>query len=122
MKSIKELVYEKLEQAKVEVGDFYIRTTNGYPKDFIDVVEVLAISERDIAKIERTRIYVNSNKFTRMVEHTDVSFLNIEITDGHYVKVETQKSALTSVMQSLDNKSNAENNMKKLKKICKACF
>jgi hypothetical protein len=122
MKSIKELVYEKLEQAKVEVGDFYIRTTNGYPKDFIDVVEVLAISERDIAKIERTRIYVNSNKFTRMVEHTDVSFLNIEITDGHYVKVESQKSALTSVMQSLDNKSNAENNMKKLKKICKACF
>jgi hypothetical protein len=122
MKSIKELVYEKLEQAKVEVGDFYIRTTNGYPKDFIDVVEVLAISERDIAKIERTRIYVNSNKFTRMVEHTDVSFLNIEITDGHYVKVESQKSALTAVMQSLDNKSNAENNMKKLKKICKACF
>lgn len=122
MKSIKELVYEKLEQAKVEVGDFYIRTTNGYPKDFIDVVEVLAISERDIAKIERTRIYVNSNKFTRMVEHTDVSFLNIEITDGHYVKVESQKSALTSVMQSLDNKSNAESNMKKLKKICKVCF
>lgn len=122
MKSIKELVYEKLEQVDVEVGDFYIRTTNGYPKDFIDVVEVLAISERDIAKIERTRIYVNSNKFTRMVEHTDVSFLNIEISDGHYVKVETQKSALTSVMQSLDNKSNAENNMKKLKKICKACF
>lgn len=122
MKSIKELVYEKLEQAKVEVGDFYIRTTNGYPKDFIDVVEVLAISERDIAKIERTRIYVNSNKFTRMVEHTDVNFLNIEITDGHYVKVESQKSALTAVMQSLDNKSNAENNMKKLKKICKACF
>jgi hypothetical protein len=122
MKSIKELVYEKLEQAKVEVGDFYIRTTNGYTKDFIDVVEVLAISERDIAKIERTRIYVNSNKFTRMVEHTDVSFLNIEITDGHYVKVESQKSALTSVMQSLDNKSNIESNMKKLKKICKACF
>lgn len=122
MKSIKELVYEKLEQADVEVGDFYIRTTNGYPKDFIDVVEVLAISERDIAKIERTRIYVNSNKFTRMVEHTDVSFLNSEITDGHYVKVESQKSALTAVMQSLDNKSNVESNMKKLKKICKACF
>lgn len=122
MKSIKELVYEKLEQANVEVGDLYIRTTNGYPKEFIDVVEVLAISERDIAKIERTRIYVNSNKFTRMVEHTDVSFLNSEITDGHYVKVESQKSALTSVMQSLDNKSNAESNMKKLKKICKACF
>ena len=122
MKSIKELVYEKLEQVDVEVGDFYIRTTNGYPKDFIDVVEVLAISERDIAKIERTRIYVNSNKFTRMVEHTDVSFLNSEITDGHYVKVESQKSALTAVMQSLDNKSNVENNMKKLKKICKACF
>lgn len=122
MKSIKELVYEKLEQADVEVGDFYIRTTNVYPKELIDVVEVLAISERDIAKIERTRIYVNSNKFTRMVEHTDVSFLNGEITDGHYVKVESQKSALTAVMQSLDNKSNAESNMKKLKKICKACF
>lgn len=122
MKSIKELVYEKLEQADVEVGDFYIRTTNGYPKEFIDVIEVLAISERDIAKIERTRIYVNSNKFTRMVEHTDVSFLNSEITDGHYVKVESQKSALTAVMQSLDNKINIESNMKKLKKICKACF
>lgn len=122
MKSIKELIYEKLEQTNVEVGDFYIRTTNGYPKEFIDVIEVLAISERDIAKIERTRIYVNSNKFTRMVEHTDVSFLNNEITDGHYAKVESQKVSLTAVMQSLDNKSNIESNMKKLKKICKACF
>jgi hypothetical protein len=122
MKSIKELVYEKLEQTNVEVGDFYIRTTNGYPKEFIDVIEVLAISEREIAKIERTRIYVNSNKFTRMIEHTDVSFLNNEITNGHYVKVKSQKSALTAVMQSLDNKSNIESNMKKLKKICRSSF
>lgn len=122
MKSIKELVYEKLEQVDVEVGDFYIRTTNGYPKDFIDVVEVLAISERELAKIERTRVDINSNEITHKFEHVDVDVLNDELTDGRYAKVESEKSALTAVMQSLNNNSKSASNIKKLKKICRACF
>lgn len=122
MKSIKELVYEKLEQANVEVGDFYIRPTNGFLTEYIDIIEVLAISERELAKIERTRIDINSNDVTHKIEHVDVDVLNDELTDGRYAKVESQKSALTSVMQSIDNKSKTESNMKKLKKICRACF
>jgi hypothetical protein len=122
MKSIKELVYEKLEQANVGVGDFYIRPTNGFSTEYIDIIEVLAISEREIAKIERTRVDINSNEITHKFEHVDVDVLNDELTDGRYAKVESEKSALTAVMQSIDNKSNIESNMKKLKKICKACF
>lgn len=122
MKSIKELVYEKLEQVKVEVGDYYIRPTNGFSTEYIDIIEVLAISERELAKIERTRIDINSNDVTHKIEHVNVDMLNDELTDGRYAKVESEKSALTAVMQSIDNKSKAESNMKKLKKICRACF
>lgn len=123
MKSIKELVYEKLEQVNVEVSDFYIRPTNGSSTEYIDIIEVLAISERELAKIERTRVDINSNEITHKFEHVDTDVLNDEITDGRYAKVELQKAALTAVMQSLnDNKSNSASNIKKLKKICKACF
>lgn len=122
MKSIKELVYEKLEQANVEVSDFYIRPTNGFSTEYIDVIEVLAISERELAKIERTRVDINSNEVTHKFEHIDVDVLNDELTDGRYAKVESEKSALTAVMQTIDNKSKAESNIKKLKKICRACF
>jgi hypothetical protein len=122
MKSIKELVYEKLEQANVGVGDFYIRPTNGFSTEYIDIIEVLAISEREIAKIERTRVDINSNEITHKFEHVDVDVLNDELTDGRYAKVESEKSALTAVMQSIDNKSKSASNIKKLKKICRACF
>lgn len=122
MKSIKELVYEKLEQVNVGVGDFYIRPTNGFSTEYIDIIEVLAISEREIAKIERTRVDINSNEITHKFEHVDTDVLNDELTDGRYAKVESQKAALTAVMQTIDNKSKAESNMKKLKKICRASF
>ncbi len=123
MKTIKELVYEKLEQANVGVGDFYIRPTNGFSTEYIDIVEVLAISEREIAKIERTRVDINSNEITHKFEYVDTDVLNDELTDGRYAKVETQKAALTAVMQSLnDNKSNSASNIKKLKKICRSSF
>lgn len=122
MKTIKELVYEKLEQTNVGVGDFYIRPTNGFSTEYIDIIEVLAISEREITKIERTRVDINSNEITHKIEHVDVDMLNDELTDGRYAKVESEKSALTAVMQSIDNKSKAESNIKKLKKICRSSF
>lgn len=123
MKTIKELVYEKFEQAYVGVGDFFIKPTNGTSTEVIDIIEVLAISERETAKIERTRVDINSNEITHKFELVDTDALNDELTDERYAKVELQKVALTAVMQSLnDNKSTSASNIKKLKKICRSCF